>query len=215
MAIRKVQLKAQIKPGDVERLTRGLPLAVNRAALRVAQSLADRAIRQLVTFDRRLGHDVLASLWAQRVVGSGGGGALVEVYNRARDMTFHNEVTSRDKGRHRTNRFPVSGARVLAILEGGARRHPIEAVNAEYLTVPFTHEVERTRAYRAQYGPHATTPPARGGYRRVGRDGRFPQRVDHPGVTGHGNLATVRRMLEVGVRAAGPELARRVQTELA
>jgi hypothetical protein len=189
-----MNIRATFVKEDVDRMARGLDLAVRAEAVRLLDHLATMAIRQLQTFDRELGHEALAELWDHTPVVETQDTLSMEVFSHAEDMIFYNKTSRADIGRVHSSKYFIEGDRLLAILEGGARPHSISATGGGLLAIPLPGTESAAKSHVAAHGPGSYLPSTYG-------DTVFQEHVDHPGVQANQNIETTREMIEQGLDA--------------
>ena len=197
----------RITPASAQRFRRGFELAVRAVPPRAVEFLARKAVNQLREFDRRLGHRGLADLWTYQVRATSDG-AWARVHSKAEEMVFYNKTTHPMLGRERSTVYPVPGPRLLAILEGGAKAHPIRPRRSPWLTVPVNGFERRTAEHKARHGRFSFLNPDPGYYENhTTEDVSFRRRVEHPGVRPNRNVQATEAMLLAALSTVGPTAA--------
>jgi hypothetical protein len=185
-------MKAVINESDTADFLASFEQAISSEAIKCVELLGQRAEAQMRDFEERAGHHALSQLWTHDSAETATG-AICEVWSAAEQVTFFNRTTSATGGRIKSSKYPVEGEALLAILEGGARQHPIKPRDPRgILTIPLRGTEERgtMRRYKGGFDPNVgPQAPADG-------DTEFRKEVQHPGVVGNGNLATVADLVE-------------------
>jgi hypothetical protein len=153
-----ISLNEDLLFADVDAFLATAASALADEAMVIATEIAGHASTTLRALDEDAGHDALAPLWTFDVELTPDG-ARAEVFSAAEEITFFNRTGAQ---RSKSSLYPILGTRLLAILEGGAAAHPIEAgtVNpaAKALSIPIP-----------------------GRRRTPGGDAWYPRMVNHPG----------------------------------
>lgn len=209
-------ISVQINQQDLHRLGADLSAAMREESLRAVRDMSRWAAARLKERDLEQDHEVLGPLWTTAgPVETSGGAVTGETLSRAEDRTFYNKTSTPDTGRVTSTKYPVEGAMLLRILEGGAAAHRIAPLTghgggplrSSVLTIPLPGSEARTKAWLRTFGPGSFLPPAAG-------DTRFAEVVSHPGVKANHNVRDVGAELERGLDVWAASIAERVAVRM-
>jgi hypothetical protein len=194
---------------SLERVKRGLSIALQAESERLAIDLSQRGIRILSQLDAGVGHHFLATLWTNtKPVRRGDGSVEIEVMNSAESLTFH----TRSNAPGSDNTYPIDGKSLLSILLNGAKPHTFGSRSGQPLQFPIVAGQRQSR-----FAGSAITSEGVVGASFVGSkptDVLRTPHVNHPGVVGNRFMQTAKVRLESMVQAASAGIGNRVSARI-
>lgn len=227
-----LRIVAIVDKASMDRLKRGLGLALQAEAERTALSLARRGAELMERLDTGAGRPFIGRQWTHtKPVTLADGSVSIEIYNRAETRTFQtksNAPIRGDKSPSSRKTYPIAGDKLLNILLNGAKAHVIRArgMSSNLPKGSGGKPGNAALQFLAVKGQRASRFggslfDASGGV-SVGRfsSNNLPdteiraQRVNHPGVTGSRFLQTTKSRLEAAVAAEGQQMGDRITARI-
>ena len=199
-----IRFKILLDEGELQTLAKRIDAAIQKPADRIVAGLASQAVSMLRRLDNRIGHPYLAKKWTYSGPHRAGLSVWTEVYSEAETEAFRNKDAFGKETQH-----TIKGDDLLRILEGGAKRHEIAAVNAPFLVFRADKGWRKSQFLGTLRGgiPSFLNKRKRQGlgtliHRRNPRGWLRVETVSHPGVTGNRFVEQTRQMLEDRLEAA-------------
>lgn len=204
-------IRVIVDPASIEKLKRGLAIAMQAEAQRLAVDLSNRAVRFLSDLDTGIGHQFLAKLWTNtKPERQPDGSVSIEVMNQAEDLTFQ----TRSNAPRSNKTFPINGKSLLSILLNGAKAHTIAAHDSK---VPLQFPIVRGARASRFAGTAITTAGVVGAQflnQNKPNGMLVTSSVNHPGVVGNRFLQVAKDRLEASIGDVAPAIAARVSASI-
>lgn len=193
---------------DLDRLLDGVGDAVQRHGRLLLERLGAVAIDLLREMEAGVGRNWLGPQWKKGPVRKVGDAYYIEVYNAAEGKTLRNT----DWRGIRTSAHTITGRRLLAILEGGAKPHSY-AASAPGRALVFESPAGGHRSFKEPL--HAKGLVAAYLYGDDTEDKIVaPYGVDHPGVRASGFVARTKELIEERLAAEAAAAAKQISVSV-